>query len=73
MCIGNVEEPDFSQPGAGIDAIIGQSAQDPAPFLGAAPLSRDVNRKPQLHFNRFVKMEGGEYFFSPSIPAIRAL
>ncbi len=27
-----------SQPGSGIDAIMGQSPVDPAPFLGAAPL-----------------------------------
>jgi Dyp-type peroxidase family len=68
-----VNSDEFSQKGAGVDAIIGQSAQDSPRFVGAAPLSRAVNRKPEINFGRFVKMEGGEYFFSPSIPAIRAL
>jgi hypothetical protein len=27
----------------------------------------------EIDFGRFVKMEGGEYFFSPSIPALRTL
>jgi deferrochelatase/peroxidase EfeB len=68
-----VNSDDFSQPDAGIDAIIGQSGQDTARFVGAAPLSRIAARKPEINFGRFVKMEGGEYFFSPSIPAIRGL
>lgn len=68
-----VNSEDFSQPGAGIDPIIGQSPVDPAPFLGAAPNSEDTTRKPQLTIGRFVTMEGGEYFFAPSIPAIKGL
>jgi Dyp-type peroxidase family len=64
---------DFSQERTGIDAIIGQSVNDPADFLGAAPVSKDETKKPQFNFHRFVKMEGGEYFFAPSIPAIRSL
>lgn len=68
-----VNSDDFSQPDSGIDAIIGQSAEDSPRFVGAVPLSRDGARKPKINFGRFVKMEGGEYFFSPSIPAIRAL
>jgi Dyp-type peroxidase family len=63
----------FSQAGSGVDPIIGQAAHEPAPFLGAAPFSKDPAKKPQLSMNRFVIMEGGEYFFAPSIPAVKAL
>ena len=68
-----VNSADFSQPGTGIDAIIGQSTVEPTPFLGAAPTSKDTARKPQLSFSRFVSMQGGEYFFAPSLSAIRGL
>jgi Dyp-type peroxidase family len=68
-----VNSADFSQPGSGIDAIIGQSTVEPAPFLGAAPTSKETARKPQLSFSRFVSMQGGEYFFAPSLSAMRGL
>jgi len=68
-----VDSADFSQPGAGPDAIIGQPAGVPAAFLGAAPTSKDPAKKPTLTFPRFVEMQGGEYFFAPSIPALRGL
>jgi len=38
--------------------------------LGARRL-QGPDRKPQLTIGRFVTMEGGEYFFAPSIPAIK--
>ncbi|MEA2230370.1 MAG: hypothetical protein QOD83_186 [Solirubrobacteraceae bacterium] len=63
----------FSQPDSGVDPIIGQAPQQPAPFLGAAPFSKDATKKPHLSLGRFVIMEGGEYFFAPSIPAVRSL
>jgi Dyp-type peroxidase family len=63
----------FSQPNSGVDPIIGQAAQEPAPFLGAAPFSEDAAKKPHLSLGRFVIMEGGEYFFAPSIPALKKL
>lgn len=63
----------FSQEGAGIDPIIGQSAAASRPFLGAAPVSRDAADKPQLSFQSFVHLEGGGYFFAPSIDALRTL
>jgi Dyp-type peroxidase family len=63
----------FSQPNSGVDPIIGQAPQQPALFLGAAPFSKDPNKKPKLSMNRFVVMEGGEYFFAPSIAALKAL
>ena len=68
-----VNNANFSQPGAGIDAIIGQSPQEPAPFLGAAPFSKDAAKKPALSFERFVFMQGGAYFFAPSITAVKGL
>jgi len=64
---------DFSQPGAGIDPIIGQVAGHEAPFRGAAPRSKVPDKKPVFDFGRFVHMEGGEYFFAPSITALKAL
>lgn len=67
-----VNNNDFVQPGAGVDAIIGQSAGGgPLPFLGGMPFVGGA--KPVLQLDRFVHMEGGEYFFAPSLPSIRAL
>jgi len=65
---------DFSQPGSGIDPIIGQTAPGVArPFLGASPNSEDAANKPQIaNLGLFVGLQGGAYFFAPSIPAIRA-
>ena len=68
-----VDTADFSQPGSGIDPIIGSTKIKPHPFLGAAPITRDPDRKPSLSFPAFVEMQGGEYFFAPSIPALRGL
>ena len=67
-----VNSADFSQPDAGVDALIGQGASG-LPFRGAAPVSLLVDHKPDLTFDRFVQMQGGEYFFAPSIPTIRDL
>jgi hypothetical protein len=65
-------KPDFGQPGAGVDAIIGQSNTAGAlPFVAGMPF---VNgEKPAFPFARFVHLEGGEYFFAPSLTAIRRL
>jgi Dyp-type peroxidase family len=69
-----VNSDDFVQPGSGIDAIIGQSATPgPLPFLGGMPFTGTPPAKPQLELDRFVTMQGGEYFFAPSIPTIRDL
>ena len=67
-----VDGSDFSQPGSGIDTIIG-STKVKHQFLGAAPVSKDPDRKPQLEFPAFVEMQGGGYFFAPSITALRSL
>jgi Dyp-type peroxidase family len=67
-----VNADDFSQPQSGVDAIIGQGGTSLA-WRGAAPFSKQPGRKPDLTFDRFVHMQGGEYFFAPSIPALRTL
>jgi Dyp-type peroxidase family len=67
-----VNNPDFVQDGAGVDAIIGQSDTAGAlPFTAATPFVD--GEKPKFDFKRFVHMEGGEYFFAPSLPAICTL
>ena len=67
-----VDTGDFSQPGSGIDTIIG-STKLPHVFLGAAPGSSDPDQKPTLRFPFFVEMQGGDYFFAPSLSALRGL
>lgn len=64
----------FSQPNSGIDPIIGQTAAGTArPFTGAAPNSEDPANKPHIaDLGLFVEMQGGAYFFAPSISAIRS-
>jgi Dyp-type peroxidase family len=65
-------DPSFVQPDAGVDAIVGQSdTPDPLPFATAMPFRN--GERPILEFRRFVHMEGGEYFFAPSITTIRRL
>lgn len=68
-----VNNENFVQPNAGVDAIIGQSlaADQSLPFTAGMPFDGTTGEKPQLTLDRFVHMEGGEYFFAPSIPTIR--
>lgn len=74
-----VNSADFVQPGAGIDAIIGQrldaagTPDEQLPFTGGMPFDPTTGEKPQLVLGRFVHMEGGEYFFAPSVPTIHGL
>lgn len=63
----------FSQPNSGVDPIIGQSAAPLRPFLGAAPVSENAANKPQLQLRGFVHLQGGAYFFAPSITQLKAL
>jgi Dyp-type peroxidase family len=63
----------FSQAESGIDPIIGQSADVLRFFAGAAPVSNKTADKPQLELRSFVHLEGGEYFFAPSISATASL
>ena len=65
---------DFSQPGSGIDPIIGQTPPGTSrPFLGAAPNTHNAANKAAIaNLGLFVEFQGGAYFFSPSIPAIRS-
>ncbi len=66
-------DANFSQGSSGIDPIIGQSSASSRPFLGAAPQSKNSADKPHLNLHSFVHLEGGAYFFAPSIDAMRAL
>jgi deferrochelatase/peroxidase EfeB len=66
-------DANFSQGSSGIDPIIGQSLASSRPFLGAAPQSKNSADKPHLNLHSFVHLEGGAYFFAPSIDAMRAL
>ena len=68
-----VDAPDFSQAGSGVDPIIGQPHTGTLPFLGAAPVSEDPTKKPQLSVPHFVTMQGGDYFFAPALDAIQSL
>jgi Dyp-type peroxidase family len=72
-----VNNPRFVQNGAGIDAIIGQKLdaagdpEDKLSFTGGMPFNGGA--KPELMLGRFVHMEGGEYFFAPSVKTINGL
>lgn len=68
-----VDNPDFVQPGAGVDPIIGQPHTGTLPFLGAAPFSEDATKKPSLSVAHFVVMQGGDYFFAPALDAVQSL
>ncbi|MDN7177219.1 hypothetical protein M0D69_04175 [Caballeronia sp. SEWSISQ10-4 2] len=63
----------FSQTESGIDPIIGQSADVLRFFAGSAPVSNKTADKLQLDLRSFVQLEGGEYFFAPSISATASL
>ena len=63
--------PDFVRPGTGIDPVIGQT-DSPAEmkhtyqdgWTGGPPV-------PDVGFAKFVTMQGGEYFFAPSLSFLR--
>jgi Dyp-type peroxidase family len=65
-----VNSADFPKPNVGVDPIIGQRgtlAQSWLPTYGS-----NVGAKQKL-FEGFVKLKGGEYFFTPSITGLRNL
>ncbi|KAK5701795.1 hypothetical protein LTR97_004613 [Elasticomyces elasticus] len=63
--------PNFSQPGSGLDAVMGQSnSKKTVDMKGLFP--QDAERPLALSgINRFVVPKGGEYFFTPSMSALR--
>jgi deferrochelatase/peroxidase EfeB len=72
-------ESKFQVENAGIDPIIGQVPQVHGSIAQISTVTNNVmttsaqtpaNIK-ELSFNQFVTMRGGEYFFVPSIPALR--
>ena len=67
------DNPSFAHPGSGVDPVIGRSGAPTTPFRGAAPVTLDPADRAELAASHFVAMEGGEYFFAPSVRAVRAL
>lgn len=68
-----INDTSHIQPGAGVDAIVGQSQADAElPFKFAMPFVNSGD-KAELTMGRFVHMEGGEYFFAPSLTTIISL
>jgi Dyp-type peroxidase family len=68
-----VNDPTFVQPDSGVDAVIGQSLTDATlPFTFGMPFVNSGD-KATRELGRFVHMEGGEYFFAPSLTTIGAL
>ncbi|KXS94273.1 hypothetical protein AC579_7278 [Pseudocercospora musae] len=65
--------PTFRFPGGGVDAVMGQINGAPGATVGMMGLfPQDASRQLQLPgVNRFVVARGGEYFFSPSLSALR--
>jgi Dyp-type peroxidase family len=64
-------EPGFRLKGAGLDAIIGQSNDmKEVDMVGISPLDLKSPLKME-GINRFVIPKGGEYFFMPSMTALR--
>ncbi|KAK3659682.1 hypothetical protein LTR56_001045 [Elasticomyces elasticus] len=62
---------DFFQPGSGLDAVMGQSnTEKSVDMKGLYP--QDAERPLALSgINRFVVPKGGEYFFTPSMTALK--
>jgi Dyp-type peroxidase family len=63
-----VNQPDFPGTGDGEDPIIAQK-DEPRPFT----LPRKEGDPVHLSFKQWVRTTGGEYFFAPSIAALKAL
>lgn len=64
---------DFLSPGTGFDAVLGQlSKSEQVDVTGMFP--QDAKRAVKLNaVNAFVVPKGGEYFFSPSMGALRGI
>lgn len=67
-----VDNPDFVRPGTGVDPVIGQSA-DPAMFEHEYRDGWHDGAPKKLRFEQFVHMQGGEYFFAPSLSFLRGV
>ncbi|KAH8831895.1 DyP-type peroxidase [Flagelloscypha sp. PMI_526] len=60
--------PDFHVNGTGLDPIVGTNGGSPFEFTGIDPYNVS---KPLTVLQDFVVSRGGEYFFAPSISAVR--
>jgi deferrochelatase/peroxidase EfeB len=63
--------PSFPTPNTGMDPIIGQGL--PTSNGKYAKKYNDKTTLTVAPFEKFVTMKGGEYFFAPSIPFLKAL
>lgn len=69
-----VNLPGFPQPGVhGIDPVIGQGALVPGQHRMFKQWDNATSQPVAFDFAGFVKMKGGEYFFSPSLNFLREL
>ena len=59
----------FQKPGTGIDAVIGQRANGPAPEITWHDPAG--GKTADFDFKTSIKLVGGEYFFAPSIGALQ--
>jgi len=65
--------PDFAKTGTGIDPVIGQKELNACPMAQHWPREWGKAGEKDFHFGDFVKLKGGEFFFSPSIPFLKGL
>lgn len=70
--VGNIN-PAKPHPPTGIDPIIGQSANNSDRDHTYLDGWTDGSQAEKLHFAQFVTMQGGEYFFAPSLSFLRGV
>ena len=70
-----VNNADFVVPGVGVDGVIGQKNTEPSPSPQNWPVQYGVSGCPRatLDFSDFVRLQGGEFFFAPSLPFFQSL
>lgn len=65
---------DFSEPGTGLDPVMGQSAGSSAAADAQNwPAGYGASDRKSIRFDEHVKLLGGEYFFAPSLSGLREL
>ena len=62
---------DYPGPGAGLDPIVGRLKEGGEPLAQRWPTGQGNRRRHSFLFNNYVRLKGGEYFFAPSISALK--